>query len=177
VLGREDRGESVECPDLPTLALVKCICCEWVGVLLLSASIHPLLFVSAHRLHCQGLQLAADVDLSALAASCFGYSGADLAALVREAAMHALSTAAAALLQPQGEGGRAFSWEGGVPAGGCSALSADSSPMLSVPPALRASVCGRQQHMLCVTVLQVLVSRQQQQWTVLHSRTHSTLAW
>jgi hypothetical protein len=50
------------------------------------------------RLHCQGLQLGADVDLTALATSCFGYSGADLAALVREAAMHAFSTAAAHLL-------------------------------------------------------------------------------
>jgi ATP-dependent 26S proteasome regulatory subunit len=55
------------------------------------------------RLHCRGLQLAPDVDLGPLAHSCFGYSGADLAALVREAAMHAFSTAAAHILQ-QGEG-------------------------------------------------------------------------
>lgn len=54
------------------------------------------------RLHCKGLQLGADVDLPALAASCFGYSGADLAALVREAAMHAFSTAAAQLLDTGG---------------------------------------------------------------------------
>eukprot|EP00775_Hariotina_reticulata_P006468 gene6468-6696_t len=50
------------------------------------------------RLHCQGLQLAPDVDLQALAAGCHGYCGADLAALAREAAMHAFSSAAAALL-------------------------------------------------------------------------------
>lgn len=47
------------------------------------------------RLHTAGLQLGADVDLPAIAASCHGYSGADLAALAREAAMHALSVAAA----------------------------------------------------------------------------------
>lgn len=73
-----------------------------MGVPLLSASMQFLLLSCVRRLHCQGLQLGADVDLSALAASCFGYSGADLAALAREAAMHALSAAAAALLQPQG---------------------------------------------------------------------------
>jgi hypothetical protein len=50
------------------------------------------------RLHCRGLSLAPDVDLSALAAGCHGYSGADLAALSREAAMAAFSTAAAQLL-------------------------------------------------------------------------------
>lgn len=54
------------------------------------------------RLQCQGLQLASDVELVSLASSCFGYSGADLAALVREAAVHAFSTAAAHILQ-QGE--------------------------------------------------------------------------
>lgn len=52
----------------------------------------------AARLHCRGLSLAADVDLAAIAASCHGYSGADLAALTREAAMHAFSTAAAQIM-------------------------------------------------------------------------------
>jgi SpoVK/Ycf46/Vps4 family AAA+-type ATPase len=38
------------------------------------------------------------VDLAALAAACHGYSGADLAALSREAAMAAFSAAAAQLM-------------------------------------------------------------------------------
>ena len=42
------------------------------------------------ELHSRALPLGADVDLQALAASCHGYSGADLAALCREAALHAL---------------------------------------------------------------------------------------
>jgi hypothetical protein len=44
-----------------------------------------------HRLHTSGLQLDPDLDLADLASACHGYSGADLAALAREAAMHALS--------------------------------------------------------------------------------------
>lgn len=44
------------------------------------------------------MQLAADVDLTALATACHGYSGADLAALAREAAMSALAASAAAFL-------------------------------------------------------------------------------
>jgi SpoVK/Ycf46/Vps4 family AAA+-type ATPase len=40
--------------------------------------------------------------VAALAAGCFGYSGADLAALAREAAMHAFSTAAAEALRAGG---------------------------------------------------------------------------
>jgi ATP-dependent 26S proteasome regulatory subunit len=71
-------------------------------MLLCHAAARVLLLYPVTRLHCQGLQLAPDVELVALASSCFGYSGADLAALVREAAMHALSTAAAYILQ-QGE--------------------------------------------------------------------------
>lgn len=50
------------------------------------------------RLHTQGLVLAADVDLAALATACHGYSGADLAALAREAAMGALTLAASVML-------------------------------------------------------------------------------
>eukprot|EP00198_Chlamydomonas_reinhardtii_P002273 XP_001691609.1 cdc48-like protein [Chlamydomonas reinhardtii] len=50
------------------------------------------------RLHTRGLQLAADVDLAAVAAACHGYSGADLAAATREAAMAALAEVAAAAL-------------------------------------------------------------------------------
>ena len=50
------------------------------------------------RLHAGLLPLADDVALPALAAACHGYSGADLAALCREAAMSALSDAAAAIL-------------------------------------------------------------------------------
>lgn len=47
------------------------------------------------KLHTQGLPLAPDVNLAALAGSCHGYSGADLASLAREAAMHAFATSAA----------------------------------------------------------------------------------
>lgn len=43
------------------------------------------------RLHSAGLPLAADVDLDKLAVECNGYTGADLAALCREAAMAALT--------------------------------------------------------------------------------------
>lgn len=51
------------------------------------------------QLHAGSLPLAADVALPDLATACHGYSGADLAALCREAAMAALSDAAAAILE------------------------------------------------------------------------------
>jgi hypothetical protein len=57
------------------------------------------------RLHTSGLALGADVDIAAIAAACHGYSGADLASLAREAAMHAFSTAAAAYLPQDGSAG------------------------------------------------------------------------
>jgi len=41
-------------------------------------------------IHTRGMPLASDVDLSAIAAATHGYVGADLAALCRESAMHAL---------------------------------------------------------------------------------------
>ena len=50
------------------------------------------------KLHAGSLPLADDVALPALATACHGYSGADLAALCREAAMTALSDTAAAIL-------------------------------------------------------------------------------
>ena len=50
------------------------------------------------KLHAGSLPLADDVALPALATACHGYSGADLAALCREAALTALSDAAAAML-------------------------------------------------------------------------------
>ena len=43
------------------------------------------------RLHSAGLPLAAGVDLERIASDCNGYTGADLAALCREAAMAALT--------------------------------------------------------------------------------------
>ncbi|PNH06397.1 Cell division control protein 48 B, partial [Tetrabaena socialis] len=46
-------------------------------------------------LHTRGLQLAPGADLPAVAAACHGYSGADLAAVAREAAMAALAEVAA----------------------------------------------------------------------------------
>jgi len=42
------------------------------------------------RIHTRGAPLASDVDLRKIANETYGYVGADLAALVREAAMHAL---------------------------------------------------------------------------------------
>ncbi|CAL5229922.1 g13347 [Coccomyxa viridis] len=45
------------------------------------------------RLHARGLPLGPDVDLASMAKSCHGYSGADLAAVCREAAMRAISKA------------------------------------------------------------------------------------
>lgn len=59
---------------------------------------HPTPRLQPIRLHTRGLQLAADVDLAAVAAACHGYSGADLAAATREAAMAALAEVAAAAL-------------------------------------------------------------------------------
>ncbi len=51
------------------------------------------------QLHAGSLPLADDVNLPELATACHGYCGADLAALCREAAMTALSDAAAAILE------------------------------------------------------------------------------
>ncbi|CAK0784245.1 hypothetical protein CVIRNUC_007449 [Coccomyxa viridis] len=45
------------------------------------------------RLHSKGLPLGADVELDSVARVCHGYSGADLAAVCREAAMCAISEA------------------------------------------------------------------------------------
>ena len=45
------------------------------------------------KLHARGLPLGPDVDLASIASSCHGYSGADLAAVCREAAMRAISEA------------------------------------------------------------------------------------
>ena len=66
------------------------------------------------RLHTSGLPMASDVDLRQIAESCHGYSGADLAALAREAAMHALTEAAQEILARPWGGGR----EGGPPFAG-----------------------------------------------------------
>ncbi|KAI8466421.1 MAG: P-loop containing nucleoside triphosphate hydrolase protein [Monoraphidium minutum] len=70
------------------------------------------------RLHTAGLSLAADVDLAALAAGCHGYSGADLAALAREAAMSALSAAAAAAAAASSAGAEGGAAGGGFSGGG-----------------------------------------------------------
>ena len=51
------------------------------------------------KLHAGSLPLADDVELPQLAVACHGYSGADLAALCREAAMIALSETAAGFLE------------------------------------------------------------------------------
>ena len=47
-------------------------------------------------LHARSMPLDEGVDLAQMAADCRGFTGADLAALCREAAMHALSAADAA---------------------------------------------------------------------------------
>ena len=46
-------------------------------------------------IHSRALPLAADVDLHEIASKCHGYSGADLAAVTREAALHAMQAAVA----------------------------------------------------------------------------------
>ena len=51
------------------------------------------------RLHAALLPLAADVNLTAVAAACVGYSGADLGAVCREAAISAISAEAEGLME------------------------------------------------------------------------------
>ena len=58
-------------------------------------------------LHAQRMPLAPDVDLKTLAAKAHGFSGADLAALCREAGMRALMAAAAAEAAPRAAAGAA----------------------------------------------------------------------
>ena len=80
------------------------------------------------RLHTSGLTLTPGLDLAELAESCHGYSGADLAALAREAAMHALAETAQQLLsQPWG---RAGSWGAAAAAAGSWGSKAAASPPL-----------------------------------------------
>ncbi|KAG2494237.1 hypothetical protein HYH03_007592 [Edaphochlamys debaryana] len=67
------------------------------------------------RLHTRGLQLAADADLTAVAAAAHGYSGADLAAAAREAAMAALAEVAAEAYGIGGGGGPAALGSGPLP--------------------------------------------------------------
>ena len=64
-----------------------------------------------HRLHTSGLTLEPGLNLAELAESCHGYSGADLAALAREAAMHALSETARQLLARPWSPGPRPHWE------------------------------------------------------------------
>ena len=73
------------------------------------------------RLHASGLALAADADLDAIAGACHGYSGADLAALAREAAMSALTAAADAM---------AAAAASGATGGAAAADSSDAGPGL-----------------------------------------------
>lgn len=68
------------------------------------------------RLHTRGLDLAGDVDLAGIARSCHGYSGADLAALAREAAMQALSSTADAMHLFEAAGAQAQAAAGVTPA-------------------------------------------------------------
>eukprot|EP00803_Ostreobium_quekettii_P007029 evm.model.scf_827.4 EVM.evm.TU.scf_827.4 scf_827:40391-46953(+) len=58
------------------------------------------------RFHSRGLPLAHDADLETVAARSHGYTGADVAALCREAAMHALQAAASAARGTSGWIGR-----------------------------------------------------------------------
>jgi SpoVK/Ycf46/Vps4 family AAA+-type ATPase len=113
-LGRLDREIPVSLPD----ARVRCYTPQ--------TCMHPLcnqgwyLSAIAHvqeredilALHSRALPLADDVSLQELAAKCHGYSGADLAAVCREAAMHALMAAsphAGKPPQPLGTGFGLFS--------------------------------------------------------------------
>ena len=95
-LGRLDREVAVGLPNTQVLPAAACdgsSCCK------ATARKHAC-YASGIRavqergeileLHSRALPLGPDVDLQALAASSHGYSGADLAALCREAALHAL---------------------------------------------------------------------------------------
>ncbi|GLC33083.1 hypothetical protein PLESTB_000372400 [Pleodorina starrii] len=81
-------------------------------------------------LHTRGLHLAPDVDLAEVAASCHGYSGADLAATAREAAMAALAEVAA----------EAY----GI---GAAAATAAASASAAPPPPPPAVLTVRQEHL------------------------------
>lgn len=56
--------------------------------------------VDIMKVHARGLPLREDVHLESMAKGCHGYSGADLAAVCREAAMRAISEA----VQPAPDG-------------------------------------------------------------------------
>ena len=60
---------------------------------MLTEDVHLQERVAIVRLHSKGLPLGADVDLDSMARVCHGYSGADLAAVCREAAMCAIEQA------------------------------------------------------------------------------------
>lgn len=55
-------------------------------------------------IHSRALPLAADVDLHEVASKCHGYSGADLAAVTRQAALHAMQAAVASPSSPESLG-------------------------------------------------------------------------
>ena len=59
----------------------------------LTGDVHVQERVAIVSLHSKGLPLGADVELDSVARVCHGYSGADLAAVCREAAMCAISEA------------------------------------------------------------------------------------
>ncbi|CAL8469303.1 g8844 [Coccomyxa elongata] len=52
-------------------------------------------------IHSRALPLAADINLHEIASKCHGYSGADLAAVTREAALHAMQAAVASTSSPE----------------------------------------------------------------------------
>ena len=60
---------------------------------MLTDEVHVQERVAIVRLHSKGLPLGADVELDSVARVCHGYSGADLAAVCREAAMCAINEA------------------------------------------------------------------------------------
>lgn len=55
-------------------------------------------------IHSRALPLAADINLHEIASKCHGYSGADLAAVTREAALHAMQAAVASTTSPESLG-------------------------------------------------------------------------
>ena len=60
---------------------------------MLTEDVHLQERVAIIRLHSKCLPLGADVELDSIARVCHGYSGADLAAVCREAAMCAINGA------------------------------------------------------------------------------------
>jgi SpoVK/Ycf46/Vps4 family AAA+-type ATPase len=107
-------------------------------------------------LHTGRLALAPGTDLEAVATACHGYTGADLAALAREAALHAISEAAqrAGLLASQAHQPHPEQLEGGQGQEGLRLSAADfTAAMRKVGPSIVRGVEAEVPRIRCVTSL------------------------